>query len=80
MFAGLFMEDFKLIIEKACRNVGKPDSKNESICKTSHVVPPGGRNVKHLDDIESPAQAIIQIQVSDMVGTVECDLSTGRRS
>lgn len=74
------MDDFKLIIEKACRNVGKPDSKDESMCKTSHVVPPGGRNVKHLDDIESPAQAIIQIQVSDKLGTVEYDLCSGRGS
>jgi hypothetical protein len=67
MFVGLFMEDFKLIIEKACRSVGKHDSKKENMCKTSHVVPSGGRNVKHLDSIQSPAHAIIQIQVSDVM-------------
>jgi hypothetical protein len=75
VFAGLFLKDFELHIEKAFRNVGKLDSKNESICKTSHVVHSGVRNVKHLDDIESPAHAIMRIQVSVVVGTVEYDLS-----
>jgi hypothetical protein len=75
VFAGLFLKDFKLDIEKAFRNVGKLDSKNESMCKTSHVVISGVRNVKHLDAIESPSQAIMRIQVSAVVATVECDLS-----
>jgi hypothetical protein len=57
------MKDFHLDIEKAFRNVGKLDHKNESICKSSHVVPLGRRGVKHLDVIESPARAIMRIQV-----------------
>jgi hypothetical protein len=69
------MKDFKLDIEKAFRNAGKLDNKNESMCKTSHVVPSGGRNVKHLDSTESPSQAIMRIQVSSVVGRVEYDLS-----
>jgi hypothetical protein len=64
MFAGLFLKDFQLDIEKAFRNVGKLDYKNESVCMSSHVVPSGGRSVKHLDVIESPAQAIMRVQVS----------------
>jgi hypothetical protein len=75
LFAGLFLKDFKLDVEKAFRNVGKLDSKNESTCKTSHVVHSGVRNVKHLDDIESPSNAIMRIQVSAVMGTVEYDLS-----
>ncbi|XP_023724523.1 codanin-1 isoform X3 [Cryptotermes secundus] len=59
---GLFLKEFELDIEKAFRNVGKLESKKESMCKTSHVVYSGVRNVKHLDDIESPAHAIMQIQ------------------
>lgn len=74
MFAGLFLKEFEVDIEKAFRNVGKLDSKNESMCKTSHVVHSGVRNVKHLDDIESPAHAIMQIQVSVVVGTIEYKL------
>jgi len=59
------MKDFQLDIEKAFRNVGKPDHKNDSMCKSSHVVPLGRRGVQHMDVIESPAQAIMRIQVSD---------------
>jgi hypothetical protein len=67
-FAGLFMKDFQLDIEKAFRNVCKPDHKNESMCKSSHVVPRGGRSVKHSDAVESPARAIRRIQVSVVWG------------
>ncbi|KDR07477.1 codanin-1-like [Zootermopsis nevadensis] len=59
---GLFMKDFQLEIEKAFRNVGKLDHRNESVCKSSHVVPLGGRNVKHMDIVESPARAIMRMQ------------------
>jgi hypothetical protein len=72
--SGLFMKDFQLDIEKAFRNVGKLDHKNESVCKSSHVVPSGGRSVKHMDIIESPAQAIMLMQVSVVVGRVEYNL------
>jgi hypothetical protein len=65
------MKDFQLDIEKAFRNVGKLDHKNESMSKSSHVVPCGGRSVKHLDVTESPARAIMRIQVS-VVGRAEC--------
>jgi hypothetical protein len=68
------MKDFQLDIEKAFRNVGKLDHKNDSTCKSSHVVPSGGRNVKHMDIIESPAKAIIRMQVSVVVGMVEYNL------
>jgi len=63
--AGLFIKDFQLDIEKAFRNVGKLDHKNESMCKSSHVVPVGRRGVQHMDVIESPARAIMRMQVSD---------------
>ncbi|XP_069684614.1 codanin-1 isoform X2 [Periplaneta americana] len=60
--AGLFLKEFQLDIEKAFRNASKGDNKNDSICKASHVVPPGGRNVKHIDAVVTPAQAIMQVR------------------
>lgn len=68
------MKDFQLEIEKAFRNVGKLDHRNESVCKSSHVVPLGGRNVKHMDIVESPARAIMRMQVSVVVETIEYNL------
>lgn len=75
MFAGLFMKDFQLDVEKAFRNFGKLDHKKESICKSSHVLSSGGRGVKkHVDVIESPARAIMRMQVTVAVGRAEHNL------
>ena len=51
------MKDFQLDIDRAFKKTNS--HKGEKI---SHVVPPGGRNVKHVDEAASPTQAILQLR------------------